>query len=401
MGVQHRSDLSECQHRSEQSLLSKVMGSTHTITHRRAHAGRQTQPVGSKLVFERCRNWNLSLCLALLAGGSEAAHPEPLEPAQQIAAEVQAGQHKGIESFIMRVDGEIVARTVASQLAKQPPDLRSATKSITALLIGIAIDQGKIASVREQAGALLPARRQTFVLDSRKAQITVEDLLTMRSGLDCNDWDPKSPGHEDKMYLEQDWVAAWVALPMRTDPGKEFSYCTGNVIALGEILAAATGMSVDGFAIRYLFAPLGFERATWKYWDGKRGVDTGGHLRIVPDDLLKIGELVLAGGMYRGTRIVSSAWIDAMMQERTSVPGGGQRYGYLWWLDHTKDPQLPSTKLWWAQGNGGTFLIVMPDLKSTIAITGTRFNRPDALEPMFWLRDRLLPAMSPKNKQPK
>jgi len=74
----------------------------------------------------------------------------------------------------------------------------------------------------------------------------------------------------------------------------------------------------------------------------------------------------------------------------------GQRYGYLWWLDHTKDPKLPQTRLWWAQGNGGSFLIVMPELKSVIAITATRFNKPDMLEPMFWLRDRLLPAMQPK-----
>lgn len=319
---------------------------------------------------------------------------DPLPPAQQIAAEIQAGKHEGFESFIMRVDDEIVARTVVgSYNSNRPPDLRSATKSITALLIGIAIDQGKIASVQEKASKLLPRHEETLLQDPRKAQITIEDLLTMRSGLDCNDWDPKSPGQEDKIYPQQDWVEAWAALPMRTDPGKEFAYCTGNVIALGQILAVATDMSVDAFAIRYLFAPLGFDRAEWKYWDNKRGVDTGGHLRLLPDDLLKIGELVLARGMYKGQRIVSEAWIDAMTQERTTIAGMGQRYGYLWWLDHTKDPQLPKTRLWWAQGNGGTFLIVMPELRSTIAITGTRFNRGDALEPMFWLRDRILPAM--------
>jgi CubicO group peptidase (beta-lactamase class C family) len=335
-----------------------------------------------------------TLAFMLMAAWLPAAFAETLAPAQQIAAEVQAGKHEGFDSFIMRVDDQIVARAVVgSYNSNRPPDLRSATKSITALLIGIAIDQGKIASVHEKISKFLPWHEGTLLKDPRKAQITIENLLTMRSGLDCNDWDPRSPGQEDKMYKTDDWVESWAALPMRTDPGKEFAYCSGNAVALGEILATATGMTVDTFAIQYLFRPLGFDRAEWSYWANKRGVDTGGHLRILPDDLIKIGQLVLQRGMYNGVRIVSEAWIDAMTQEHATISGMGQRYGYLWWLDHTKDPTLPKTRLWWAQGNGGTFVIVMPELRSTIAITGTRFNRPDALEPMFWLRDRILPAM--------
>src|SRR5690606_13491109 len=120
---------------------------------------------------------------------------------------------------------------------------------------------------------------------------------------------------------------------MRADPGQEFSYCTGNVVALGEILAAAVSMSADAFALKYLFVPIEVRRAEWRYWDNKRGVDTGGHLRLEPDDLLKIGEVVLTRGMYKQKRIVSEAWIDAMTTERTGVPGASQRYGYLWWLD--------------------------------------------------------------------
>ncbi len=321
------------------------------------------------------------------------AGAQPLAPAQQIATEIDRGEHPGFESFIMRVDGDIVGRSVPSQLSKRPSDLRSATKSITALLIGIAIDRGAIPSVQSKVVDLLPGRRKTFEHDPRKAAMTLEDLLTMRSGLDCNDWDPKSPGHEDKMYKQVDWVGFWSEQRMRTDPGKEFSYCTGNVVALGEILAAAAGMSADAFALKYLFAPIDVRRAEWQYWDGKRGVDTGGHLRLEPDDLLKIGDVILARGMYKQTRIVSEAWLDAMMQERTGIPGAPQRYGYLWWLDNVKDPNLPQTRLWWAQGNGGTLLIVMPGLNSVMVVTGTRFNRPDMLEPLFWLRDRLLPGM--------
>lgn len=330
----------------------------------------------------------LLLSLSLGAGHAEAT----LEPAKQIAVELERGEHPGFESFIMQVDGDIVGRAVEPK-SNWPPDLRSATKSITALLIGIAIDQGAIPSVQSKVMDLLPTRRRIFEQDPRKAAMTLEDLLTMRSGLDCNDWDPKSPGHEDKMYRQRDWIAFWSEQSMRTDPGKEFSYCTGNVVALGEILASAANMSADAFALKYLFVPINVRRAEWRYWDNKRGVDTGGHLRLEPDDFLKIGEVMLARGMYKQTRIVSEAWIDAMTQERTDIPGASQHYGYLWWLDHTKDPNLPQTKLWWAQGNGGSLLIVMPGLNAAMVTTGTRFNRPDMLEPIFWLRDRLLPAM--------
>lgn len=335
----------------------------------------------------------LTIALVVVAFGLGIAQADTtLAPAKQIAAEIDSGVHPGIESFIMQVDGHIVGRAVPSQRS-QPPDLRSATKSITALLIGIAIDRGAIPSVQTKVMDLLPMRRRVFEEDPKKAAMTLEDLLTMRSGLDCNDWDPKSPGQEDKMYRERDWVAFWSELRMRADPGKEFSYCTGNVVALGEILASAVSMSADAFALKNLFVPIDVRRAEWRYYDRKHGVDTGGHLRLEPDDLLKIGEVVLARGTYKGQRIVSEAWIDAMTQERSNIPGMSQRYGYLWWLDNTKDPELPKTRLWWAQGNGGSFLIVMPELNSTIAITGTRFNKPEMLEPMFWLRDRLLPAM--------
>lgn len=333
----------------------------------------------------------------LLFLGIGAAHADAtLVPAQELAAEIEAGEHKGIEAFVMQVDGNVVGRSVAATLNQRAPDLRSATKSVTAILIGIAIDKGAIPSVQAKVMDLLPTRRATFEKDPRKAAMTLEDLLTMRSGLDCNDWDPKSPGQEDKMYEQEDWVAFWSEQQMRTDPGKEFAYCTGNAVALGEILAAAVSMSADAFALTNLFIPIEARRAEWQYYDRKHGVDTGGHLRLDPDDLLKIGQLVLSRGTYKGKRIVSEAWIDAMTQERTSIPNINQRYGYLWWLDHTKDPKLPQTRLWWAQGNGGSVLMVMPELRAVMVTTGTRFNKPDMLEPMFWLRDRLLPAMQTK-----
>ena len=325
------------------------------------------------------------------------AHAEP-KPVAELTRELEDGDHPGIESFILETNGEVIARYVAPKLSKAPPDLRSATKSITALLVGIAIDRGEIPSVHTNVAELLPPMYRDLLLkDPAKSKITIEHLLTMRSGLACDDWDEKSPGHEDKMYQQRDWVAFWAAQPMQRPPGERFSYCTGNVMAIGALLANVTGMPVDQYSAAHLFGPIGVTRADWARWNRGKGIDTGGHLRLAPDDLLRVGELVLARGNVQGAtgdlRVVSEAWIGAMTTPHTDIPDRAQQYGYLWWLDRTRSAGLPETALWWAQGNGGTLLVVLPGVKSVLVVTGTRFNRANMLEGMFWLRDRVLPAM--------
>ena len=339
----------------------------------------------------------LGYCLMALLGAP--ATRADIGAASVLASEIEHGEHAGFESFIMKTNGEVVARYVSPALTKAPPDLRSATKSITALLVGIALDRGDIASVHANVAKLLPAEYGNLLSkDPEKAKLTIEDLLTMRSGLACNDWDPKSPGHEDKMYGKRDWVAFWASQPIIGAPGERFSYCTGNIIALGVLLEEATHSPIDQYAASHLFGPLGIMRADWAHWNRGKRTDTGGHLRLAPDDLLKLGELVLARGRIADKQIVSSTWIEAMTHPHAEIPGTPQMYGYLWWLDRTKTANLPSTELCWAQGNGGNLLIVLPGVKTVIVTTGTRFNRPDALEPMFWLRDRILPGLNPSRE---
>jgi CubicO group peptidase (beta-lactamase class C family) len=332
----------------------------------------------------------------LLLVFASVTHAE-LPPVSELTRELERGEHPGIESLILETKSQIVGRYVAPKLRTAPPDLRSATKSITALLIGIAIDRGEIPSVRSRVGELLPKYRDVLARDPSKATITIEDLLTMRSGLACDDWNEASPGHEDKMYRHRDWVAFWASQRMQSAPGERFSYCTGNAVVLGAVLAEVSGVPADQYAATHLFGPLGITHADWAHWNRGKAVDTGGHLRLAPDDLLRVGELMLARGVGSDVRVVSEPWITAMTTPHTDIPGQAQKYGYLWWLDQTKSANLPQTPLWWAQGNGGNLLIVLPNIDSVLVVTGTRFNRPDALEPMFWLRDRILPAMNKRD----
>lgn len=316
------------------------------------------------------------------------------DPILALATELADGQHPGIHAMRVERGGVALAEwdTVAPD---SPADLRSVTKSITALLVGIAIDRGEIAGVDAPIAGYLPEYAGHFASEAGKARIRVRDLLSMRSGLDCDDWSPDSPGHEDRMYQHRDWIGFWLQQSLRDPPGSRFAYCTGNAIALGRILRNVSGQSLDDYARERLFTPLGIDGARWERWNRGRDIDSGGHLRLSPQALSRIGALVLAKGRWQGREIVSGSWIATMTAEHAVVPGRSQRYGYLWWVDRTTLPELPRTRIWMAWGNGGSFLILLPELDASVVFVGSRYNRPEALQPLHWLRDRILPALRP------
>src|SRR5690606_1655038 len=116
------------------------------------------------------------------------------------------------------------------------------------------------------------------------------------------------------MYRHRDWVSYFAGLPVASEPSHHGAYCTGGVVALGEVLRGATGESADSFASEALFAPLGIEHAKWARFKGGAsgpGIDVGGHLELRTRDFAKLGELVRQGGKWLDQRVVSSEWIAA------------------------------------------------------------------------------------------
>ncbi len=270
-------------------------------------------------------------------------------------------------------------------------DLRSVTKSITSLLTGIAIDQGHLAGVDVP---VLPFFASTYpnlpgAGDGRE-QITVEHLLTMRSGLACHDRDRKSPGQEDRMYRKRDWIRHFLELPMAHPPGRETFYCTGGVVALGGVIERAVGRPFADFARESLFGPLGVRGERWSRFDRDRQVDTGGHLYLRPRDLAKIGQLVLQKGEWQGKRLVSAEWIEKATDRQTRIDGG-KPYGYLWWMAGVQTENGP-LKTDFASGNGGQYLFVIPDLDLVVVFTGGNYNSPEASQAFELLGRYIVPA---------
>jgi CubicO group peptidase (beta-lactamase class C family) len=300
-----------------------------------------------------------------------------------MSAAVRSDAFKKVGSILIARHGKLAYEDYVDGDANTLRDTRSATKSITDILVGLAIGQLKLSGVDEKVLSFLPDRaRRMQNPDPRKSAITIEDFLTMSSPLECDDWNDASRGNEERMYVVEDWAQFILDLPIRgrmhlgeqIDPpphGRYFSYCTGGVFVLSEVLQKATGMRVDHYAQQELFAPLGISNVQWVY-SPLNIPQTGGGLRLSSRDLLKIAQLYLNGGNWQGRQIVSQAWVNASTTAHAQIDDS-TNYGYLWWLKSFKsgDKSYPA---FFMTGNGGNKVVAVPELGLAVVITSTNFN---------------------------
>jgi CubicO group peptidase (beta-lactamase class C family) len=153
--------------------------------------------------------------------------------------------------------------------------------------------------------------------------------------------------------------------------GRYFSYCTGGVFTLSEVLQKATGMQADRYAADKLFHPLGITNVEWVYSPMNIPM-TGGGLRLTSRDLLKLAQLYLNGGQWQGKRIVSEAWVQRSTQPHAQIDETTE-YGYLWWLKSFRSGEK-SYPAYFMSGNGGNKVVSIPDLDMTVVVTSTNYN---------------------------
>jgi len=277
---------------------------------------------------------------------------------------VNLGAYGQITSVVVSEGGEIALEEYAEGDAETLRNTRSCTKTVAGMLLGIAIERGIVAGVDARIEDLLGEPTPPVVL---------RDLLTMSSCLDCDDWDDASPGNEELMYPQEDWLGFALGLPLRETTG--FSYCTAGVVALGIALERALGEPLSDFARRELFDPLGIERADWQRTP--RGeTSTAGGLELTSRSLLRLGELYLRDG----EGLVPRAWVAESLRPHARIDADTE-YGYLWWLK-----EFAGDRSFFMTGMGGNRVHVFPDRELVAVITTTNFGRRDA----HALSDRLL-----------
>lgn len=299
-----------------------------------------------------------------------------------------------VRSLLVQQNGlRLVEQYYHGMTAGRKMNIKSASKSIISLLVGIAVDRGIINSVEDRVATYLPGY-YVSITDSVKRSITIKDLLTMRAGLETTSF------HNYGAWVNSsDWVAYALGQPVTARPGGDMVYSTGSSHLLAVILAKASGMDTRTFAERYLFGPLNIEVGGWDR-DPQGYYMGGNNMALSSEAMMKVGQMVLNGGTWKGKRIISSEWLAVSFRTYTRSDYNPYDYGYMWW-----NRPVAGYKTYFAWGYGGQYIFLIPDLDAVIVILSsldTATQRREYKEPVFrLLRRYIIPqVLEPRPNRP-
>ena len=273
------------------------------------------------------------------------------------AAKAAAGLPR-LRSLLVSQRGTLILeRYFRGARATTPANIKSASKSVISALAGIAIERKLLAGVKAPIAPYFPDQLATSA-DAVKRKITIEDLLTMRSGLEST-----SIRNYGAWVQSPNWVRYALRRPVVSTPGDSMIYSTGNYHLLSAILTKVSGRSTWAFANDALAKPLGFTLSQWP--QDPQGIYFGGNeMLMTPRQMVSFGELCLNRGRVAGRQIVPAAWVEASFVPRGRSDYSGQLYGYGWWMR-----ELGGWQAYYAWGYGGQFIFLVPELELVVVTT--------------------------------
>jgi len=347
---------------------------------------------------------------------------------EALVRDIDAGRYGLIDQFLLIRNGHVIAdhrwdhgERYAELLTQQPDtalhqynydhpawhpyyrdsdlhSLQSVTKSVLSVAFGIAVDDGHIPGVDDAAWPWF-ADYSVDLAEPRRATTSIEDFLTMRSGMD---WAVPGQTYDDGSHptviLEASdaWIEYVVEQPIGAAPGLRFDYNDGVSVLLGKMVREATGQRLDAWAGERLFRPIGIDEYYWKITPGGEA-DSEGGLYLSTPDLARIGYLMLRGGEWDGRQIVSSEWVRVStspvvpdVAPDNDRPDSG--YGYQWWVPVHEDGE---TRVFAANGYGGQFLHVVPEHDLISVFNGWTLHERPEMSSWTALLERILPAVRP------
>ena len=358
--------------------------------------GAEMAPGGASIVVDRAirQSWGLALCWLLIGCTSAPAAVSlpPSGPAPVAAWGAVAPESQGFDSMILADALPAVGRGAAPPhevvLVRQggvvldaafypydgttPHQVGSATRTVVAILLGIAIDRGLVA-LDDPVLSFFPDR-SIANRDDLKERMTLRHLATMTTGLDCTAANGEATLRE--MLASRDWVGYTLDLPMTAEPGRAFRFCSPAAHLLSAVLEAVTGVSTLEFARQYLFEPLGISNVRWAA-DPQGVTDGWSNLYLLPRDLARIGTVWQQGGAWDGRPIVSERWVRAAAEGRIST-GGQADYGLGWWV-----PPDATEGTVEAIAQDGQHVLVRPDLGLVAVTAGAGIDTSRILDPLL------------------
>lgn len=279
------------------------------------------------------------------------------------------GEFPDVHSILIYRNNKLVLEEYFYGYTKNTPhQLRSATKPFIGGILGIAIDKGFIKSEKDKILSYFNSSYPEIDnLDDRKKELTIQDFLMYRHGMDCENNNPDSKGNESLMMESLDWVKYTLDLPMVTEPGRLSSYCTGCALTLGSLVEIATEKTIESFAKENLFVPMGISNYDWTFEPNKASLTTFSQLSMTPRDLVKLAKMYKDGGKWNGRQIISESWINKTFDMEEGD------YGFLWQHKYflIKGRRFNS---YLATGNGGQKINIWPELDMITVFTGGNYN---------------------------
>jgi Beta-lactamase len=267
-------------------------------------------------------------------------------------------------------------------------EFRSAGKSVTSVLMGIAFDKGLIKGVNEKLFEFFPDFEKGNNWDRRKDDVTLHHVLCMRWG-----FGESGPANQLPWYTEN-WISKTLSLPLISQPGEKFEYHSAAPALCGPILESISGMPVTEFAKKYLFEPLQISDYLWHTLSDGNTLTAGG-MFMRPRDMAKIGYLILNRGQWHGRQILSEKWIDSSTRPYTSDVEMG--YGYYWWLSNYKGGAKTFETIF-AAGHGGQRVMVVPELNLVAVFTSKPDDNPKGHKRIIKIMEKyILPSMQVSN----
>lgn len=327
----------------------------------------------------------------LIAAGPAFATPVPKDIAQRLAQAEQNGRVSGLHTLLVSQGGRLVFEHYGQgedQAWNRPlgtvnfapgvlHDLRSVSKSVVGLIYGIALADGKVPPPDARLYDPFP-QYPDLARQSGRDRLTIHHVLSMTMGLE---WDELTIPYGDPRNSELAMEAApdrfrfILERPIVCEPGVKWTYCGGATALLGRLIAKGTGEALPAYARRVLFDPLGFGPSEWVIGrDGEPRAASG--LRLLPRDMLKLGQLALASGTWNGTQIVSADWVKRITSPVIEIRRG-RSYGYHWYIGEAL-AGAPQRPLHWMGGIGwgGQQLMAFPALDLVVAMNCGNYGKP-------------------------
>lgn len=328
------------------------------------------------------------LCLSILSFGQRPPVPNlpfaSLEDAglnrdsmNALIAEIDNFPQRDFIGLVVIKDNQLATEWYFnSYWRKHIHDIRSSGKSITSLLLGVAIKEGLVQNLEQDVYSFFPKEKYPSMHEDYK-KIKIKDLLDMSSGLDADSDDGDTPGNAGYWNGKDEWLTYLLGIPLAGAPGKKWVYADINAALIGGIIEEKSGMSLKDFAKKKVFDPLGIKEFYW-YTNAANQTAPAGNLYLSTLDFAKLGTLVINEGKWGSHQIVSADYIARVLKHKVfSIKDYNplvDQYGMLWYKSKRNFGKKEVEYLW-ASGNGGNHLIVVPEEKMVIAITSGAYGQ--------------------------